>query len=171
MSAEIQLEPLTLDAAERMFRWISDPAVRLNMGVRAEPSLEFTRRWIRDSQADTSVRARGITVGGAHVGNVVLDRIDRLIGTARLSVYIGETDMRQRGIGTAGIRLAIRQGFAELPLQKIWLVVVMHNVAAVRAYSRVGFRIEGTLRREFWFGGELQDCHYMGLLREEFIDG
>jgi len=170
MSTRVELAPLTLDAAETMLRWVSDPEVRNNVGIRAEPSIERTRRWIENALTDSSLRAWAIMADGVHVGNVILDRIDSVIGTARLSIYIGEPDMRRRGVGTAAIRAALRHSFAALSLQKIWLTVVTHNATAVSAYSRIGFRIEGRLRREFWFGGELRDCYCMGLLREEFID-
>jgi ribosomal-protein-alanine N-acetyltransferase len=170
MTADVQLEPLTADAAERMFRWVSDPAIRRNVGIREAPTLDRTRRWLANAAGDPTVRAYAITVAGAHVGNVVLDRLDIPAGTARLSIYIGEADMRQRGVGTAAVREVSRIGFTELSLQKIWLTVATDNLAALHAYSEVGFRIEGTLRREFWTETELLDCYYMGLLREEFVD-
>jgi [ribosomal protein S5]-alanine N-acetyltransferase len=170
MTGDVRLEPLTADAAERMFRWVSDPAVRRNVGIREEPTLSRTRQWLANAASDATIRAYAIMVADAHAGNVVLDRIDHAAGTARLSIYIGEPDLRQRGIGTEAVRAAGRIAFAELSLQKIWLTVATDNLAAVQAYSRAGFRIEGTLRREFWTAGGLLDCHYMGLLREEFID-
>ena len=70
--------------ADAMCRWMLDPAIASNIGLRSTPSMEKTRQWIQQATADETVAARAIEFNGRHVGNVVLDRIDRGLGTARL---------------------------------------------------------------------------------------
>lgn len=173
------LGPLRLAYAARIVRWLRDPVVRENLGLRAEPTLARTRAFIRDSGswAGAQGAASAPPPGGArpfaillddrHVGNVVLDQIDVRIGKARLHVYIGEEDARGRGVGKRAVTLAVRAAFEELGLHKVWLTVHERNASAVRAYEGVGFRVEGRHRREFFVGGELVDELYMGVLRGE----
>ena len=150
-----------------MVRWLRDPYVRENVGLRATPTAERTRTWIRRARRDAATHALAVVVGGEHVGNVVLDRIDRALGTARLSVYIGEADARGSGIGRAAVEAALDIAFGELGLNKVWLIVHVENERAIRAYRSAGFAREGRLREEFRLGRRRVDVLYMGILRKD----
>lgn len=164
----VRLEPVGQRHARAMYRWMRDPFVRSNVGLRRAPTLERTRAWLRRAVRDRSARAYAVVYLGVHVGNVVLDRIDAEVGTARLSIYIGESDARGRGVGGAALRRALRKAFAELRLNKVWLVVQVDNRVAIRAYRSAGFAREGRLREEFLIEGRRADVLYMGILRSEF---
>ena len=164
----VSLAPLSADHAEAMYRWVCDPLVRENLGIRREPSLERTHAWIAQALQDDSVCAFAILNNGVHVGNVILDRIDRYLSTARLSVYVGEENMRGSGLGRTGIYLALREAFDTLKLHKVWLTVHSRNTAAIHAYQRLGFQIEGVLRDEFILHDERIAALYMGVLEEDF---
>ena len=150
-----------------MLRWLRDPYVRENVGLRATPPSERTRAWIRRATRDPATRALAIVVAGEHVGNVVLDRIDRELGTARLSVYIGEAGARGSGIGRAAVEAALAVAFGELRLNKVWLIVHVENERAIRTYRSAGFAREGRLREEFRLGRRRVDVLYMGILRKD----
>ncbi len=165
---DVSLRPLEAADAHRMLQWMQDPSVRFNVGVRREPSLEATLEWIRHSQQNGAIEARAIVVDGRHVGNAVLDQIDRSTASARLSVYIGAASDRLGGIGRRAIALLVREAFDSLSLQKVWLTVPIDNLPAIRCYASVGFRLEGILRRQHFAGNELKDSLYMGLLREDW---
>ena len=69
---------------------------------------------------------------------------------------------------TEALRLALRYAFTELKLHKVYLRVLDYNERAVRAYQKVGFQVEGTLREEMFVNGRWHDLIYMGLLELEF---
>ena len=165
---EVWLAPLKLEHASDMLRWMNDPEVHGNIGLRGKPSLETTIEWIRRSSNDESVRASAVMLATRHVGNVVLDRIDSYLKSARLSVFIGEIAERGLGVGTTAVYLKLAEGFNQLALHKIWLVVRCGNRNAVASYTRLGFQTEGVLRDEFWYKGAREAVYYMGLLRDEF---
>lgn len=169
LRADVTLGDLNLDHAPNMYRWMCDPAVSQNLGLRSEPSLEKTRVWIEHALQDPCTRPFAILLKGRHVGNVVLDRIDSYLSTARLSVYIGEASARKSGIGQTGIYLALSEGFHAMRLHKIWLTVHANNLAAIRTYCRCGFVLEGILRDEFWLEGKRVGVLYFGMLRDEFL--
>lgn len=162
---EVSLAPLRPTHAPAIVRWLRDPAVSANLGLRARPTLAKTRAFIAAAASAGAVCARAILLGERHVGNVVLDQIDPLIGKARLHIYVGEADARGHGVGRRAVELALGLAFDRLGLHKVWLTVHARNRAAIRAYEAVGFAIEGVHRAEFLLEGERIDELYMGVLR------
>lgn len=165
--ASVRLADLTAVHAAAMHRWMCDPVVSKNVGLRSEPSLEKTLAWLERAASDDTVAARAILLDDAHVGNVVLDQIDRYVSKARLSIYIGEGAARGQGVGKSALALALDLAFGPLDLHKVWLTVHARNVAAIAAYEAVGFRVEGTHRDEFLLDGARLDEVYMGILRSD----
>lgn len=165
---DVTIGPLLPQYADAMFRWMNDPVVSDNLGLRHSPSIERTSKWIEHAQAAADVSACAILLGGRHVGNVVIDRIDDYLATGRLSVYVGEAAARSAGVGITGMYLAIQQGFSDFDLHKIWLTVHIHNHMAIHTYTKLNFMLEGILRDEFWLHGKRLSVLYMGLLRPDF---
>lgn len=164
----VRLIPVNETHAENMFHWMDDPEIRRHLGLRREPTLEKTVEWIQNATANPeTIRAFAILSGNAHVGNVVLDRFDRFLSTARFFIYIGEN--RGTGLGRAATRAVVEEGFGTLGLHKIWLTVHRGNLRAINAYLDVGFKIEGVLRDEFLLDGNRVDVFYMGILKEDFL--
>lgn len=169
VQAAVSLRPLTEEAAPRMLRWMQDPAVGEGIGLTQTPSLERTRSWIRSARESGTIRPWMVYVDGDHIGNIVLDQIDRKAATARLSVYLGEANMRNRGTGTAALQQALECAFSEEQLYRVWLTVHAENAAAIHVYRKLGFMVEGTLRGAFVVGGRRVNGFYMGLLANEFL--
>ena len=135
----LELRPLVVADARRMFGWMQDPTVSRNIGLTRAPSLEYSEQWI-ESVGDGKARwARAIVSQGEHVGNVVLDLIDPGARSARISIYLGERAARGLGIGDRAMRGALEAGFGALGLARIWLTVVAANRPAVRLYQKLGF--------------------------------
>jgi RimJ/RimL family protein N-acetyltransferase len=163
----VTLAPLDLSHAEAMLRWTSQPEVAENLGLRSEPSLERTRAYIQRAKTDPSYSAWAIMLADVHVGNVILDQIDRRAEKARLHIYVGGASARGQGVGKRAVSLAVEVAFSDLGLQKVWLTVHEKNAAAIAAYRSVGFALEGTHRKEFLLDGVLVDELYMGILRSD----
>lgn len=86
-----------------MALWMRDPEVSGNVGLTHEPSLERARDWIERALAADDIWPFAIHLDQTYVGNVVLDRVDRRLRSARLSVYIGVPEARGRGVGSTAI--------------------------------------------------------------------
>jgi RimJ/RimL family protein N-acetyltransferase len=166
LRGDVTLAPLTLDHAPAMAQWMLDPVVRDNLGLRREPSPARTDAWVAAALADPAIHPFAILRDGVHVGNVVLDRVDDYLRSARFSIYLGTA--RGAGVGRTGAYLALREGFTVLDLHKIWLTVHVRNAAAIGSYLGLGFRMEGILRDEFRLHDAFIDVFYLGLLAEEF---
>lgn len=68
-----------------------------------------------------------------------------------------------KGIGGHMIEYLIDWGKANEVVKKINLMVVEHNVNAVGLYERLGFELEGRLRKDFYEGGKYYDGIAMGI--------
>jgi RimJ/RimL family protein N-acetyltransferase len=170
MSSPVTLARLRAGYAPAIVEWLSDPVVSSNLGLRSKPTLEKTFAFIAACASDdpaSALCARAILLGGRHVGNVVLDQIDRHVGKARLHIYVGDAAARGHGVGQRAVRLAVALAFDELALHKLFLTVHAQNAAAIRAYQRAGFCVEGTHRDEFLLDGARVDELYMGVLKGE----
>ena len=160
----LELRPLEPAHAETMRRWMLDPGVAENVGLRSTPTLARTLEWM----GKDSVDARAIFHAGQHIGNVVLDQLDTHLQTARISIYLGEPSARGKGLAAEALRLALARGFAQHRLYRIWLTVHERNGPALALYARVGFRREGVMRGDFLLRGERVDAVLMSILRSEF---
>ncbi len=165
----VKLVPLNLQHAPNMYRWVSDPTVADNIGLRSEPSLEKTVNWIKQTLDDPLSLAFGIMLEDQHVGTLVFDRYDAYLGTMRFATnYIGEATARGAGVGLTSLYLGYSAAFASFPIQKVWITVHSHNFRNLSALTKLGVRLEGLLGNEFKFKDQLIDLVYLGLLREDF---
>jgi RimJ/RimL family protein N-acetyltransferase len=161
----VSLVPLTTEHAPAMFRWMCDPVISGNIGLRSVPTAERTVAWIERAASDETISAWAILADGEHVGNVILDRIDRDLGTTRVSIYIG--GRRGRGVGTQAMRLILEKAFGRLALRKVWLTVFARNQQALALYSGLGFRIDRIVEEDVLFEGERGPVVYMTILSDE----
>lgn len=152
-----------------MLAWMLQPDVAEEIGLTREPSIQRTLSWILSVRQSATARAWMVEIDGDHVGNVVLDQIEARAATGRLSVYLGNAEARNKGIGTTAIYRALECAFSVENLYKVWLTVHAENAAAIRAYRKLGFKIEGTLRGAFVVNARRLDALYMGLLATEFL--
>ncbi|WP_130297313.1 GNAT family N-acetyltransferase [Fictibacillus sp. BK138] len=54
----------------------------------------------------------------------------------------------------------------------MWIAinVFSYNERAIKAYQKLGFMIEGTLREDLYFNGNYHDNILMGLLKRDYIE-
>jgi hypothetical protein len=50
--SDVRISPLGFEHAENMLRWMTDPDVSDNVGLRTQPSLEGTDNWLRRALED-----------------------------------------------------------------------------------------------------------------------
>jgi RimJ/RimL family protein N-acetyltransferase len=168
LRSDVTIGPLEPEHAANMLAWMQNPQVSANIGLTKVASMEKTLAWIEEALRSTTTWPFAIFLNSRHVGNVVLDQADFYLGCARLSAYIGASEARASGVGLTGMYYALREGFFERGLHKVWLTVHVRNTPAIRSYTTLGFQVEGVLRDGFLLHGERLPVLYMGLLQEEF---
>jgi RimJ/RimL family protein N-acetyltransferase len=168
LNKDVTLGSLSLEYAPDMFRWMCDPNVTLNIGLRDKPSLEKTINWVKHALKDPLIHPFAIIYKDQFVGNVIIDRIDNYLRTARLSTYLGDTCHRGKGIGATSSYLALKEGFDKLALNKVWLTIHSGNLPSIYTVRKLGFVLEGILRDEFLINDIRVDLLYLGLLEKDF---
>ncbi len=165
----VLLRPVTDADLPEYVRWLNDPEVTA-FTLREFPNatLESERAWLaRKSAPDSRDRPFTIEVEGRPIGICEL-HVEESGQTAFYGIIIGEKTLWSQGYGTAATRAALRIGFQEMGLQRIWLNVGSHNPRAIRCYEKVGLRQEGVMRRARLKRGQWIDVAVMAMLREEW---
>lgn len=87
---------------------------------------------------------------------------------AEFRILIGEKDYWTKGYGTETIELLTFYCFDRLNLNRVWLGVTDENKAAVRAYEKAGYKVEGVLRQDIYRNSRYYNSIRMSILREEY---
>ena len=152
--------------------WMNDWRTSRTLGTRAPFSLPMEEVWFEHMLAD---QGKGgyffvacLLEDDRPFGTIGLFDLDLPNGSAGLGISIGAPEDRGRGLGTDMLRALLAFGFGMLRLERIWLDVYDMNPGARRVYERVGFVLEGTLRRAVFREGQYRDVHRMAILADEW---
>jgi ribosomal-protein-alanine N-acetyltransferase len=172
LTDRLLLRPLTLQDAEAVFAYTSDPEVMRYLNFEAHRTMEDTRAFLRS-----------VTEGYAHgklVRGIVLRADGRLVGTCGLRIsrehergelgYWLHRDCWGRGLVPEAVGAVIRHAFEHERLQRIQARCAAENAASARVMEKAGMTYEGTLRRYERIGGELRDMRFYAILQDEWAD-
>ena len=170
-SKRLQLRELVPDdVTARYVDWLNDPAINRYLEVRHVPqTLMSTRAFVQSVKENGDDYLFGLFCDEAgHIGNIRLGPVDRLYKRAVLGLMIGEPGSHGQGYGAEAIRTVCRWAFQDLRLHKLEAGCYAANMGSLRAFERVGFRVEGRLRHHWWLNGEPEDQMCLGLISTEF---
>jgi RimJ/RimL family protein N-acetyltransferase len=106
---------------------------------------------------------------GELVGYINAHTVDRRVGSFRYGVGV-RAEYRGRGYAGAAILLFVRYFFEELRYQKVTATVYACNPASIRLHEKLGFQLEGRVRRVVYTQGHYFDELYYGMTCEEFAE-
>jgi RimJ/RimL family protein N-acetyltransferase len=166
----VYLRPVEVADAAAFVTWFNDQEVARFLLRHRAISLEEEEEFIRGLAGNQNEVVLAIVerAGDRHIGGCGLHAVDQRNRHAAMGIVIGAKDCWGKGYGTEATRLLVGHCFATLNLERVWLEVYEYNPRAVRAYEKVGFRVEGRLRRHTFRDGRYWDTLVMGLLREEW---
>jgi RimJ/RimL family protein N-acetyltransferase len=157
--------------ADTFFAWRDSDMDRFADFVRFPYSLEATRKHFekmatseaKDDLFDFVIENKA----GEAVGIINSHTCDRRVGCFMYGLAIGP-DYRRRGYASEAILLLLRYFFDELNYQKVSATVYSNNEASQHLHERLGFTLEGRIRRVvFTLGQHFDELHY-GMTVEEF---
>lgn len=168
-SPVIRLRAFEPEDLPSLHRWLNDPDAIRYVG-RIPRSLEDTVRHVERKKANGDLLMAVETAGGHLAGWVFLQNIEYEHGRAGIGILLAP-EFRGQGVGEQAMRQMLRLAFRQLRLNRVYLTTRGFNDRAIRLYRKLGFVVEGTLRRHAFVDGRYSDTLYMGLLAEEFEDG
>jgi len=162
----IYLRPIGYSDTDLIVKWRNSDAVRKNFIYQALFTRESHENWMRTKVETGDVVQMIICEAESHkpVGSVYVRDIDHIHHKGEYGIFIGETDARGKGYGTAAAKLMIRYCFEELKLHRLYLRVYADNLQAIRSYEKAGFEREALLRDDVCIDGEYRDIVLMGIL-------
>lgn len=150
-------------------KWLSDPKVNKFIGdeIGKSTTLEKEEEWFSKYQQSNDKKFFTILDDDKPVGFMGLKNISVTNKNADLFIAIGEESHRGKGFGKDAAKWLIDYGFSKLKLHKINLGVVKENVATVKLYKSLGFKIEGEMKDEVYGHGKFHDFISMALFNME----
>lgn len=138
------------------------------------PSLSYTRSYI--SYQLKQKRRHRLT------GFVIIDRkTKKLIGTCSYTsidddyktAEIGYSVLKEywgQGIAPEAVDALLWYGFNDIKLQRISAKVLPENTQSVRVLEKLGFAYEGTLRKAFYYNGQVSDVLLFSMTDEDYFN-
>jgi RimJ/RimL family protein N-acetyltransferase len=132
-------------------------------------ALEYCRRsrarWLLRDDLPVAIveRATGRVVGGSGI-----HRPDWTYRLFEIGYWLRE-DAQGRGYASEAVQLLARMAFDTLDANRVELRIDTRNISSLRVAERLGFVLEGTLRRKMPApGGSPGDMHVLALMPEEY---
>ena len=75
---------------------------------------------------------------------------------------------RGKGYCSEAVKIAVDYLFLSKDIERVQAQTDHRNVASQKVLEKVGFKKEGTLRKNFFTGGEWRDAYVYSILREEW---
>ena len=154
------------NATEEYCHWLNDPEVNKYLETKSA-TIEDLRKYIKDKFESSNCLFFGIFLndGNKHIGNLKLEPIDFEKMTAVFGIMIGEKKYWGRGICYEASKLIVDWSFEKLNLREIKLGVIAENKAAVRAYEKVGFKVDNVIKKSIKFGNNYYNKILMSIKR------
>ncbi len=134
--------------------------------TKPEHSYEFIQDTLRKLN-DQELLALGIFYDGALIGGLSMHEWHHDTRRAQLGYWIAR-EYEGRGIVTRVLEAFITYIFANIGLNKLEIHYVAANARSGNVAERLGFRVEGLLRKCALRNGQLEDMVVTGLLRTEW---
>ena len=75
---------------------------------------------------------------------------------------------RGKGYGTEALEIMVDYLFLSKEVMRIQVQTDVRNTISQKVIEKVGFKREGTLRKDFFMRGQMVDAHIYSILREEW---
>lgn len=166
----IYLRPITSEDVNSVYlAWLQDSEVMQGIASSGY-TLDKLKEYVNERLFNTDIAFFAICSNETkeHIGNVKIDFHDKNANVSELGLLIGNKNYWGKGVGYEACRLAIDYGFNTMHLRKIYLAVYENNLNAKKLYEKLGFKLEGTLRKHVMANGVLCDKYLMGIFKDEF---
>jgi ribosomal-protein-alanine N-acetyltransferase len=170
----LKFVPVTpVDCNETYLSWLTD--VETNQFLESSFSqytLDALVNFVKEQQKSKksiffAIRLRE---NDKHIGNIKIDKIHPFHKTGEYGILMGDKSEWGKGYAKEASIAIVNYGFDELGLRKICLGVIIENIVAFNLYVKLGFIIEGLLRKNFFHTstGNFYDEIRMAVFKEEW---
>ncbi|MCB0072205.1 MAG: GNAT family N-acetyltransferase [Caldilineaceae bacterium] len=169
---KIRLRAFEPEDAETFQEWnLDSEAARVLDFVWPPSSLAGTKEWVSKIAKEEVKNDQYFfmieNLGGTAVGTINAHTTDRRVGTFHYGLFVA-AEHRRQGYAVEAVRMLLRYFFEELRYQKCTVTVYSNNPVSQALHERLGFQLEGRLRRIIYTHGRFFDELYYGITDDEF---
>lgn len=126
--------------------------------------------FLQSVNEDKSMNELGIfsKADDSFIGVISLNDIDKHDDNAELGYWILKQHWKN-GYAYEAASLLVPYAFEQLHLNKLYAYLQTENVASLSLLSKLGFQVEGVLRKHVRNKGEFVDRYVCGLLRDDYL--
>ncbi|MCL2086260.1 MAG: GNAT family N-acetyltransferase [Oscillospiraceae bacterium] len=167
---KVYLSPMSEDSVESYTKWLNDSAVSDGLATsHFQVNLLSEKKWLTESLENESQQYSIITLKENRlVGHIGLEELCHIQRVATVGIFIGEQGDRSMGYGSEALSLMMGYCFGVLNLNNLMLRVLPFNEAAIKAYTRLGFREFGRRRAAYYLNNQYHDLIHMDITKQDF---
>ena len=135
-----------------------------------QQAIEYLEKRVRRDRENSEFYPWAIAANSddALIGTATLFEIDHTHRRGMIG-YVLSPSMQGHGYAGDALRLLLEFAWTTLDLQRIEADTDPENTASRRLLERLGFRLEGSMRKRWFVHGAWHDTSWYGLLREDYV--
>lgn len=170
---KIYIDAVTREDLPQLMEWRNRPDYRKFFREYRELNIDMQQKWYESKVLnDNSTEMFAIRLNdiGELIGCCGLCYINWVHRNADLSLYIGweKAYIDEEGYAEEACKLLFNYGFKELGLEKIWTEIYSFDEKKLNLYKKLGFKIDGELRNQYYYNGQWWNSYMLSLLTEEW---
>ncbi len=166
------LRKMTLDNAEDVFKYSSDPEVFRFVGGKVHETIKDSEEFLKEI-SEKHERQETIVWGVVYkercklIGDCGFIKWDASQARAELD-YLLSREYWNRGLMTEAVKEVIRFGFEKMQLNRIQGICEIANIASACVMEKAGMQFEGVLRNYIQHDGRPLDMKMYSIVRKEW---
>ena len=168
MKNNIKIEPFSESHLEKTFEWMQDEELKNDFLIRRNINKEAHQKWFNAYKTDGGQKIFAIIFNNIHCGNCGLKNINYINKKAEFWIYLGEKQLREKGIAKNATNMLLDFAFNNQNLDKIYLHVVEFNTSAKFLYEKIGFKQEGFFINDIIIKEKPQNILRFCIFKNEF---
>ena len=134
--------------------WLNDSAVNKYLETKSA-TVQGLKNYITEKLADDNCLFFGIFMkaDNRHIGNLKLEPIDWRKKSAVFGILIGDKSYWGKGLATEATKLIVNFAFNKLNLVTLELGAIADNLAALRVYEKIGFKVDEIIKGQIDYNG------------------
>ena len=166
----IELRPLMeSDYNDEYLSWLDNEEINRYLETRWEKqNEEKIRSFIKSMENSEDSILFGIFFDQRHIGNIKIGPVNWHHLHADVSYFIGSKEAWGKGLATEAVGRVTQYAFEDLRLNKCNAGVYSGNPGSSRVLEKVGYTLEGCLKKELMGPKGWEDHLLYGYLREEY---
>ena len=166
--SQIYLRQITVEDTDIVLKWRNDPQVVKNFIYRKPISREEHLDWIHN-KVEKGLVIQFIVCDKENdkpLGSIYLQNFDEESHRAEWGIFLGEPEVRGRGIGTEAGKILMQYAFHELKLHKVISRVLAYNIGSVKMNQNMGGIQEGYMKDQLYLDRTYVDEIIFGFTKE-----